>query len=431
MYAGFKYENIALTLINLDNRNPRIVTQKKLATQDEILKYLFDHEDLDAFIKKIASEGKNPGAERPYVIKTGKHYTVVEGNSRVAAYKILTGLLDPPSEYASSIPHVSESVKATLLTVDCSVAPDRDSLLPIVANSHFGRGDKNRWSYLGSRKAVYDEWQLGKTIPKLSKVFGISPREAEDLILEYLLYLKALSLHWTKKEKNVLLSPSVQFNPPIRFLETGGHKQKLGVSFDHANLKVVFAGAESLKRFKHMLTKLVIKPERGLGATASYDDVFADYPGKKSENVPPGKPGKSKKGRRAKRTKSDALFGYPVTLNNGLLKQLMKEASEINCKKYPACGTLLLRSIVEAVLKHKIEDQKANSSGKMLDLEGAINLCLSHAVKMDGDDKKVLKEFSKHHLSYLNLGSHGSVIPNPDRLASARDCVDQFIKKNV
>jgi hypothetical protein len=62
MYAGFKFENVALTLISLDNRNPRIVTQKRLATQREILQYLFDHEDLEQFIKKNSVGGEEPGS---------------------------------------------------------------------------------------------------------------------------------------------------------------------------------------------------------------------------------------------------------------------------------------------------------------------------------------------------------------------------------
>ena len=54
MYSGFKYDSIPLRDIILDDRNPRIVTQTKLSSQAEILAYLFKHEDLEAFIKKIA-----------------------------------------------------------------------------------------------------------------------------------------------------------------------------------------------------------------------------------------------------------------------------------------------------------------------------------------------------------------------------------------
>ena len=53
MYSHFEYESIPLASIELDVRNPR----------------------------------KNIGAERPYVVKDGNHFVVVEGNTRVAADK--------------------------------------------------------------------------------------------------------------------------------------------------------------------------------------------------------------------------------------------------------------------------------------------------------------------------------------------------------
>src|SRR5687768_93636 len=111
MFSSFKYQSLPLKDVFLDDRNPRIVSQTKLGTQKEILQYLYEHAELDAFIKKIAYEGRNPGAERPYVIKSGANYTVIEGNTRIAAYKILTGLLTPPSDY--TVPHISAATKTS------------------------------------------------------------------------------------------------------------------------------------------------------------------------------------------------------------------------------------------------------------------------------------------------------------------------------
>lgn len=111
MFAGFKYESVPLRDIALDERNPRIVSQTPLSGQSEILSYLYENEDLEAFVKKIASEGKNLGAERPYVVKKGSSYVVVEGNTRIAAYKLLTGLVKPPSDHAGTVPHVSDATK--------------------------------------------------------------------------------------------------------------------------------------------------------------------------------------------------------------------------------------------------------------------------------------------------------------------------------
>lgn len=446
MYASFKYNSVPLKDIFLDEKNPRIVTQSKLSSQPEILQYLYEFADLENFIKKIVTEGRNAGAERPYVIKNNSQYVVVEGNTRIAAYKVLTGLLKPPAGY--TVPTVSAKTKSALLTVDCSIAPSRDALLPIMASAHFGQGDKNKWGYLGSRKAVYDEWKAGTTVPKLAKIFDLTQGQIKDLILEYQLYLKALSFAWTSNERDALLNPGVAFNPPVRFLQTSGHKDKVGISYDTTNMKLVFENSEAEKKYKHLIKKLVLESVKGIGATASYEDVFADYAGKGASGGNSGSAGvgkgKSKaksgsgKGSGAKGSggsggglKVGALFAYPVTVTNAVITQLMKEAKAINGSAFPAAATFLLRNIVESLLKHIIDAQKANPASNVLDLEGAINLCLNNKVSLPVTDKKVLSEFKKGYVQYLNLGAHGNVVPNPTMVFGARDCIDQFIKKNI
>lgn len=326
-----------------------------------------------------------------------------------------------------------------------------------MASAHFGTGDKSKWGYLGSRKAVYDEWKSGKTLPKLAKLFHVTQGEIKELILEYQLYRKALSLTWTYTEKDILLKPNLAFNPPVRFLQSSGHKDKMGISYDNANLKVVMA-KDADKKFKHLLNKLVINPVKGLGATASYDAVFADFGTTPSKS----KGGSSKSGGTTgaggtgvgsgggggssgggtgtsgspsttggAAAKSGTMFAYPVKMNSGLIKQLMKEAKDLKCSKFPASATFLLRNIVEAMLRHIIDDQKANTSGKTLDLEGCLNLCATQLVNLPATDKKILSEFKKDHLSFLNLGAHGNLIPHETRLMQARDTIDQFVKKHV
>jgi hypothetical protein len=268
-----------------------------------------------------------------------------------------------------------------------------------------------------------------------------------------MLYQKALALPWTKAENERLERPGVEFNPPVRFLQTKGHKEKLGVTYDTVNLKVVFADTEAEKKYQHLLRKLVVS-SKGLGATSTWDDVFEDYEAEQGDtgataatesgqpsseaDTSGGSPGSQASGpadgvsdAKPPKPKPGTLFAYPVSMNNALVAQLMKEAKELNCKRFPGAGTFLLRNVVEAVLKQIIDQQKANPASTTLDLEKSINLCMSNGVALPAEDKKVLKEFSKHHVSYLNLGAHGNVIPNPDRLFGARDCIDQFVKKHV
>ena len=50
---------------------------------------------------------------------------------------------------------------------------------------------------------------------------------------------------------------------------------------------------------------------------------------------------------------------------------------------------------------------------------------------MSVDEKKVLKEFEQSHLNYVNLGAHGNLVPNADRVFQIRDALDQFVRKNI
>ncbi|MBB4465428.1 hypothetical protein [Rhizobium leguminosarum] len=446
MFNRFRFDRIPLSLIKLDERNPRIVTQKPLRTEDEIVGYLFEHEGLASFLKKIASEGRNQGAERPYVVKEGREYVVLEGNTRIAAYKLLTGVLSPPEEHAGSVPHIPTPMREDLSTVDCSIAPSRDALLPIMANSHFGLGDKSRWGYLGSRKAVFDEWKGGKSISQLASAFDRKPGSIRDLLLEYQLYLEAVKLDWTAAELAELVRPEVEFNPPVRFLQSTGHKSAVGIDFDRTNLTVIFKAPDAKRKFRHLIKKLVIDNEKGLGATSSYQEVFSDYvssepvrpepdpdtstggaPGPDSQPPDEAPPQPEPQPQRGK----NALFNYPVSSNSALLIQLITEAKSLNTQKYPAAGTALLRSILEAILKSIVLDQGANPQGKLLSLETAIDICLSNAVQLSHDDKRILKEFKRSHLDYVNMGTHASVVPNSLRLAAARDCVDQFVMRSI
>lgn len=448
-FSRFQYDRISLSSIKLDLDNPRIVLRKRPTNEQEIVEYLFKFERLGDMIEKIASQGLNKGAERPYVVRNKSDFTVIEGNRRIASYKLLTGVLSPPSEFVGEVQTITLALKEELSAIDCTIAPTRDSLLPIMANAHFGLGEKKFWSYLGSRKAVYSEWQSGKSVTVLSAAFGQKKSQLRNLLMEYKLYEEALTLDWTDEERQEIEHPSVEFNPPVRFLQTSGHKEAMGIQLDSVNIAVSFIEADSRKKYKHLLRKLVIDPVRGLGATAKYSEVFQDYihqppeapdsnvsgssdvdtKGDQTEGTKGGDAGGVKAPRSGEKT--NRLFVHTPRRENLVLNQLMKEAREINYRKFPACSTALLRCIVEAILKLIIDEQGANKDGALLSLEKAIDICLGKNVTLPADDVRILKEFKRNHLDYINLGAHATVAPTELRLIAARSCIDPFVGRNV
>lgn len=178
----------------------------------------------------------------------------------------------------------------------------------------------------------------------------------------------------------------MEFNPPVRFLQSTGHKSALGIDFDRINLKIVFAQEETKRKFKHLVRKLVVDTGKGLSATSTYKDVFADYveqrgPGSGNDSATagggsasngtdsqPGSAGGDKPGGGGSTLPKGALFGYSPSTNSAMHHQLMKEAKSLNCEKFPAAGTALLRCIVETLLKSIIHDQGANHKNNLLSL---------------------------------------------------------------
>ncbi|MEG9268027.1 hypothetical protein [Qipengyuania sp. Mu-71] len=452
MFSKFSYEQLPLASIDLDSQNPRLVGDADFTSETEIVDYLFEHEALADLISKIVAEGKNRGAEQPYVIKakSKNRYIVIEGNRRVASYKLLTGELTAPAEYADKVPDISDEFADTLRVVDVTIAPSRSSLDKIVARAHFGRGEKERWKYLGNRQAIYKRWKDGEKLLSLSRTFEISKSDVRDYLIEYLIYLEALKLDWTPSEREKLTDPKLQFNPPIRFLQTSGHRSAIGMTIDRTNVSVDFKDSESKSKFKHLIWKMLLDEDANVKATSDWDAVFSDYQsndeageeeggqssdsgneasdenGQDKEGDDPSEDSKSKYS-----PKKYALFEYDVTIKSGLLEQLMYEAGRLSANSYPASATSLLRSVVEALLKHIIDENDANKNDVQLSLEKSLDLCLSNAVQLSKPDKKILKNFKKDHLDYLNLGVHGNVIPHRDRTLAARNSIDPFVKKHI
>ncbi len=88
---------------------------------------------------------------------------------------------------------------------------------------------------------------------------------------------------------------------------------------------------------------------------------------------------------------------------------------------------------MEVLLKDVIHQAAVGrGTAKKQGLEETINACMAlQKNAISAEDRKILGEFKKNHLNYLNLGTHGNLKPNADRLRDVRDCLVQFIKRNI
>lgn len=461
MFKDFQYKSIPLDRIRLDPQNPRIVTEIPLKDEHELVEYLVENEDLISFIHKIAQNGKNPGAERPYVIREDDHYIVVEGNSRIASYKILAGMIPPPDELLGRVPKLNENEIESLLSVDVQIAPNRERLMPILAELHFGRGDRQFWTFLSSRKAIADEYARIKKVDRVARTFNCKPSEIQDYLVEWELYTQSLAFDWSDTERSVLRKPRLEFNPPIRFLQTKGHPDLVGIKLDKHNLRVEFRDQEARNKFRHLISKLVINRSPGLTATSKFADVFSDYvplrkrliepvdietssdpqserflppsdaQGDTTEFTPDS--GSLDTGRTTPKVaplKPGCLFNITVSEPHSLLEQLFREAKTLNCEKFPAAGTALLRVILEAITKNLVQKFGIDPEFKVDSLETAVTALVGARGGVSTADKAVLKDFRKHHLDHLNLSLHANKRPDYVRLQSANHSIVEFIRRN-
>jgi hypothetical protein len=81
--------------LDFDKENPRFPPEIATATDDVLIERFIRDERLQELVESIGDQGYFPG-EPLLVVKNGTRYTVVEGNRRLAALKLLNGLCKPP-----------------------------------------------------------------------------------------------------------------------------------------------------------------------------------------------------------------------------------------------------------------------------------------------------------------------------------------------
>ena len=88
-YQKRKTEYIAITHLRLDPQNPRLPTELSREAEDEILKWMVLHGSVTDIMRSIGEQGYFTGEPLLVVKITELSYTVVEGNRRLAALKLL------------------------------------------------------------------------------------------------------------------------------------------------------------------------------------------------------------------------------------------------------------------------------------------------------------------------------------------------------
>jgi len=184
--SDWPIKTVALGKLLLDTENVRI--RADITDQDEILSYLFMHEEVLDLLRDIARDGYFDN-EQPMVVAVGDKFVVLEGNRRVSSLKALA---EP-----DRIPSHAQRIRAAAARAEdqdfpkrirVMVAPDRPAALQVIARLHT-RNPKKRWIREQQAMFYYDRIREGETLEDLRREFPAEPNIRDFIVVGQMMEL--------------------------------------------------------------------------------------------------------------------------------------------------------------------------------------------------------------------------------------------------
>jgi len=169
---GVKVERIEVERLLLDDDNPRLATATEdTDSQDEIARTLWVEESVNEVAHSIA-RNRFYDWEPLLVVPAKKagRFTVVEGNRRLAAVRLLLEPALRSKLKVTELPDISRAEQQTLATLPCVIFEDREEL----------------WAYLGFRHIngakPWDSFSKAKYVAEVHDRYEVPLRQIADKI---------------------------------------------------------------------------------------------------------------------------------------------------------------------------------------------------------------------------------------------------------
>ena len=186
--------DIPIARLHLDAANPRLPEEIQGRPEEELLKHLFDHFDLEEIADPMAKNGyfdeeplvvvplnvpnellpkpeerESPGFQE-FIKRDTTNFTVVEGNRRLATAIILQDEALRQKLKIRSWPVISNQVKDDLSILPAIVYPARKEVLPYLGVRHI-TGNK-KWDSYAKARYIADMIKEGHTVEEIKKQVG-------------------------------------------------------------------------------------------------------------------------------------------------------------------------------------------------------------------------------------------------------------------
>ncbi len=369
----------SVPILHLDAKNPRLGRQRAGRSQQEIIKYLYEHDRALDVAESIALRGYFPIESLLAVEEQGK-LVVVEGNRRLAALKGLHNpdLLDPSLRGKLQALRNRMSNPEILSAVPIVVAASRRDTDRTVAGRHIGQPVK-AWQAEDRASFIMEKLDEGYSVDELRDELNFTLADIQKAKTTKAIAEVARALPITdEKARDALASerPAI-FSTIGRIFDSAYARKKLHIESDSQH---GFVARTSKPEIEKALTRVVsdIASGRETSRTLNNEDAIKDYfakrfpksdlPVKKQRTTTPdqlwgskGTPSKAKPAAAAKpkataRPSTTVLpRNFKPNFGNKRIIQIADELRRMKRDDFPNGGAVLLRVFLELGIRDYLE----------------------------------------------------------------------------
>lgn len=382
-YSKWPERSISVVTTLLDQRNPRIPPSDEPFTQRDLLAELVFHDKVYELARNIVTNGYYP-VESLIVIRVNNKLTVVEGNRRLAALKLLCAPEAAPEEFKARFTSLSNRIdKVTIKKVKVVISPNREAAAPIIMSRHTER-QIERWETINQSSFYAGLIRDGVTIENLAREYNVPIKKIIDSLRLYDMYNVACNLNLPDEITDIVRNPR-EFKATTlqRFYERPISQDFLGIKIspETPNIEGFIEKSEFQKGYKKIVTDIAKgdMDSRIIGTTKKVkkyidgikenvpqaqrpnhkkkgffntDSLLHDY-----EIEPEGAPAKRKAPRA--RPKKPPLGLIPSSFSCDVSSQriidIVGELQRIPVGKGPNATAVLLRILLELALAHYLD----------------------------------------------------------------------------
>lgn len=241
-----EHEDIPVRYLDFDTKNPRFPAEIAEGPVEDLIQRFVRDERLLEIVESIGRQNFFPG-EPLLVVRNKRRFTVVEGNRRLAALKLLTGEIDPP-EGRISIENAIREAEFHPDTVPCLIFPDQGKIIKYLGFRHitgikpWGALQKARYMQR-LRNDNYRKTDYATSLKFLAKETGSKAGYLGQMLTALALYEKAELHNFYKYKIDVedidfsILSTALSYSAVSEFLNLESRNDPSLTGLNEENLK--------------------------------------------------------------------------------------------------------------------------------------------------------------------------------------------------